>query len=78
MNKLFKNFRMVPAITDLFNNKKPTEAVSYINTLGLHSEFNIPDLVSKLIHQDKFGDASNLVSNNKEHQLVRRVIDIWV
>lgn len=61
---------LVLPITDLFNNKKFTEAVGYINTLKLHDKFVIPDLISKLLHQDKFNEASSLVSGSKEQQIL--------
>lgn len=58
---------MCNQILDYFNQKKTKEAVSYINTLQLHKEFNIEELITKLTHQDKFEDASSLAKASKDY-----------
>jgi len=61
---------LIPVINNLITNKKMAEVAHFISTMELHQHFNIPDLISSLVHQNKFPLAALLVENKPEHQIV--------
>jgi len=60
---------LIPVINNLITNKKMAEVAHFISTMELHQHFNIPDLISSLVHQNKFPLAALLVENKPEHQI---------
>ena len=61
---------MVPIVNDLLGNKKFKDAALYISNLKLHSQFDVPSLISKFVNQDKFTEASIIAEEDLEHTYV--------
>jgi len=66
---------LIPIINELIPQKKFPEVAHYISTMELHQHFNIPDLISSFVHQNKFPLAALLAENKPEYQaaLVREM-----
>lgn len=59
---------IVPTINEHLANRKLNDVVSYISTLNLQHLFNIPEIVSMLVNQNKFPLAANLVGKDTNLQ----------
>ncbi len=55
----------------MIQNQRWMNVVNYITILKLHSNYNIQELLVKLISQDKVHEAEILVSSLTEFQIVK-------